>query len=59
MENYYDFGSKEAVILRWKAAVAAGVDLIATDQYEDLPAYLKQYAKDLRPATAAATPATH
>jgi len=24
------------VELRWKAAIAAGVDLIASDQYEDL-----------------------
>ena len=55
--DYYNFGSKEAVILRWKAAIAAGVNFIATNQYEDLSPYLKQYAKDLRPAvTAAATP---
>jgi hypothetical protein len=53
--NYYNFGSKEAVILRWKAAVAAGVNFIATDQYEDLPAYLKQDAKKLRPSAATAT----
>ena len=53
--NYYNFGSKEAVILRWRAAVAAGVNFIATDQYEDLPAYLKQDAKKLRPFAATAT----
>lgn len=47
--SYYNFGSKDAVIPRWKAAVAAGVNFIATDQYEDLPPYLKQDAKDLRP----------
>lgn len=34
----YNFGSREAVELRWKAALAAGVNLIATDQYEDLSA---------------------
>jgi hypothetical protein len=34
----YNFGSRDAVLLRWKAAIAAGVDLIATDQYEDLAA---------------------
>jgi hypothetical protein len=57
--EYYNFGSKDAVSLRWKAAVAAGVNFIATDQYEDLPRYLKQDAKDLRSAiTEAATP-TH
>jgi len=34
--NSYNFGSKEAATVRWKAAIAAGVNLIATDQYEDL-----------------------
>jgi hypothetical protein len=32
----YNFGSREAAELRWKAAIAAGVNLIASDQYEDL-----------------------
>jgi hypothetical protein len=32
----YNFGSREAAMARWSAAVKAGVDLIATDQYEDL-----------------------
>ncbi len=32
----YNFGSREAAKARWKAALGAGVDLIATDQYEDL-----------------------
>jgi hypothetical protein len=36
----YNFGSRDAVMLRWKAAFDAGVDLIATDQYEDLRAFL-------------------
>jgi hypothetical protein len=36
----YNFGSIEAVRLRWKAAVDAGVNLIATDQYEDLGAFM-------------------
>jgi len=35
----YNFGSRAAVDLRWKAAWEAGVDLIATDQYEDLAAF--------------------
>jgi hypothetical protein len=30
----YNFGSLEQARLRWKAAVEAGVDFIATDQYE-------------------------
>ena len=32
----YNFGSREAVTKRWNAAIAAGVDFIATDQYEEL-----------------------
>jgi len=34
--NSYNFGSRDAVLARWKAAAAAGVNLIASDQYEDL-----------------------
>jgi hypothetical protein len=43
----YNFGSKDAVVLRWKAAIAAGVNFVATDQYEDLATYMKQDAQDL------------
>ena len=32
----YNFGSRAAGAVRWKAAIAAGVNLIATDQYEQL-----------------------
>ena len=32
----YNFGSREAVLERWKAAIKAGADYIATDQYEEL-----------------------
>jgi hypothetical protein len=32
----YNFGTHEAVMARWKASIAAGVNLIASDQYEDL-----------------------
>lgn len=46
----YNFGSRAAVIERWKAAVAAGVDMVATDQYEDLAPYLRQHDKRLRPS---------
>ncbi|MCC6539843.1 MAG: hypothetical protein IT162_20010 [Bryobacterales bacterium] len=31
----YNFGSLEAARLRWRAAIAAGVDFVATDQYEE------------------------
>jgi hypothetical protein len=34
--NAYNFGTHEAAMLRWKAEIAAGVNLIATDQYEEL-----------------------
>jgi hypothetical protein len=31
----YNFGSVDAVLPRWRAAIAAGVDFVATDQYEE------------------------
>ena len=34
----YNFGSLEQARLRWRAAIEAGVDFIATDQYEDFAA---------------------
>jgi len=37
----YNFGSRAAVLARWRAAVAAGVNLIASDQYEDLAAVIR------------------
>jgi hypothetical protein len=49
----YNFGSHEAVIQRWKAAISAGVNFIATNQYEALAIYLKQDAKRFRPASSA------
>ena len=39
--NSYNFGSREAVTVRWKAATAAGVNLIASDQYEELAAVVR------------------
>jgi hypothetical protein len=33
---FYNFGSPEAARIRWKAALEAGADFIATDQYEEL-----------------------
>jgi len=38
----YDFGSRAAVMERWGAAKAVGVDYVATDQYEDLAEFLKR-----------------
>ncbi len=38
----YNFGARRAAELRWKAALDAGVDLVATDQYEDLAAFMKK-----------------
>jgi len=40
----YNFGSRLAVQTRWMAAARAGVDYIASDEYEDLGAYLKARA---------------
>ena len=37
----YNFGSADAVRRRWQGAIAAGVDLIATDQYEEFAALLR------------------
>ncbi len=38
----YNFGSLEAVTLRWNAAKAAGVDFVASDQYEDCAKALRK-----------------
>jgi len=40
-DDGYNFGSRTAVLARWKAALAAGVNFVATDQYEDLGAVMK------------------
>ncbi len=39
--NAYNFGSRAAVEARWAAAQKAGVNLIASDQYEDLRKAMK------------------
>ena len=36
----YNFGSRAAAEIRWRAAIKAGVNLIATDQYEALGALI-------------------
>lgn len=38
----YNFGSHEAVEKRWQAAIEAGVNMIATDQYELLDKFMEQ-----------------
>jgi hypothetical protein len=38
----YNFGSLARVQARWKAALDAGVDLIATDQYEQLRTFMQE-----------------
>ncbi len=38
----YNFGSLDAVRARWKAALDAGVNFIATDQYEDLARFMRE-----------------
>ena len=37
----YNFGGKEKVMPRWKAAVSAHADFISTDQMEDLAAVIR------------------
>ncbi len=51
----YNFGSHAAVVPRWRAAIAAGVNFIATDQYEELAPYLQQNSQELRPTGPAAS----
>jgi hypothetical protein len=41
-DNSYNFGSRQAVGARWQAAVEAGVNLIATDQYEELAEFMRR-----------------
>ena len=38
----YNFGSKQAAELRWEAAIRAGVDFVAVDQYEDFAVVLRR-----------------
>jgi hypothetical protein len=39
--NTYNFGSHEAAAIRWKASIEAGVNLIASNQYEELAKAMK------------------
>jgi len=47
----YNFGSRQAVEARWRAAARARVDYIATDQYEDLAQSLRAVALGSRART--------
>lgn len=38
----YNFGSPEAAAVRWRAAIKAGVDFVATDQYEEFARVLHE-----------------
>jgi hypothetical protein len=38
----YNFGSREAVLPRWKAAIASKPDFISTDQYEDVASLIRE-----------------
>jgi hypothetical protein len=38
----YNFGSLQAAKIRWRAAMQAGVNFIATDQYEALSEFMKE-----------------
>jgi hypothetical protein len=42
----YNFGSFSAAEARWRAALEAGVDYIASDQYEMLGKFVKENAKE-------------
>jgi hypothetical protein len=44
----YNFGSRDAAVARWKGALDAGVNFIATDQYEDLAAVMAAAANEMR-----------
>jgi hypothetical protein len=41
----YNFGSKEAAMVRWQAAARAGADFIGTDMYEDVARAIKTTRK--------------
>jgi hypothetical protein len=44
----YNFGSLSAAQTRWSAAIAAGADFVATDQYEELAALMRAPAQQPR-----------
>ena len=44
----YNFGSEDAARERWRAAIRAGVDFVAVDQYELFAATLRQLTSQAR-----------
>lgn len=50
-DNSYNFGSHQAVAARWQAALDAGVNLIATDQYEELGEFMRSRVNKQRGPT--------
>ncbi len=48
----YNFGSREKAQTRWETAMRAGVDFIATDQYEDVAALVQNGKAPGTPAPA-------
>ncbi len=46
----YNFGSLEAVEERWRAAIEAGVNFIATDQYEELGKFMRSQSPAATPS---------
>jgi hypothetical protein len=42
----YNFGGRDAVETRWRAAIAAGVDFVATDQYAEFAAFKQQLERE-------------
>jgi hypothetical protein len=44
----YNFGSKHAAELRWQAAIRAGVDFVAVDQYEDFASAREHIGTDAK-----------
>ena len=52
----YNFGSLAAAKVRWRAAEQAGVDYIASDQYEQLGAFLRHRNHEVACVQASAVP---
>ena len=44
----YNFGSRQAAEQRWAAAVSAGVDFVAVDQYEDFARVLRKASQPMQ-----------
>jgi hypothetical protein len=47
----YNFGPEERIWTRWRAVIEAGVDYVATDQYEDFAAFKAKVGQELKAAS--------